>query len=154
MQIMSIPGLWGQFLHDLFFKMIYVTLIVSSNRPGDVSHRPLLPGLFWSHFLPPNFLVGHQTKVAIHSASHSLPLSPLRQQPYLKSQTTEPWPSDIQARCISRSNCHLLTNWNRAITQDNLDPRVLQVPLLFGKHPLIYMHVLVCFAVECETVCS
>jgi hypothetical protein len=28
------------------------------------------------------------------------------------------------------------------------------VPLLFGKHPLIYMHVLVCFAVECETVCS
>jgi hypothetical protein len=33
-------------------------------------------------------------------------------------------------------------------------PRVLQVPLLFGKHPFIYMHVLVCFAVECETMCS
>jgi hypothetical protein len=33
-------------------------------------------------------------------------------------------------------------------------PCVLQVLLLFGKHPLIYMHVLVCFAVECETVCS
>jgi hypothetical protein len=33
-------------------------------------------------------------------------------------------------------------------------PCVLQVPLLFGKHPFIYMHVLICFVVECETVCS
>jgi hypothetical protein len=33
-------------------------------------------------------------------------------------------------------------------------PRVLYVPLLFGKHHLIYMHVLVCFAIECEVVCS
>jgi hypothetical protein len=33
-------------------------------------------------------------------------------------------------------------------------PCVLQVSLLFGKHPFIYMHVLVCFTVECETVCS
>jgi hypothetical protein len=31
-------------------------------------------------------------------------------------------------------------------------PCVLQVPLLFGKHPLIYMHVLVCFAVERDYV--
>jgi hypothetical protein len=30
----------------LFFKMIYVTLIISSNGPGDISSRPLLPGLF------------------------------------------------------------------------------------------------------------
>jgi hypothetical protein len=33
-------------------------------------------------------------------------------------------------------------------------PHILQVPLLFGKRPLIYMHVLVCFTVECEIVCS
>jgi hypothetical protein len=33
-------------------------------------------------------------------------------------------------------------------------PCVLQVLLLFIKHPLIYMHVYVCFAIECETVCS
>jgi hypothetical protein len=33
-------------------------------------------------------------------------------------------------------------------------PRILQVPLLFGKHPFIYMHVLVCFTIKCETVCS
>jgi hypothetical protein len=33
-------------------------------------------------------------------------------------------------------------------------PCVLKVPLLFGKHPLIYMHILVCFVVECEIVCS
>jgi hypothetical protein len=32
--------------------------------------------------------------------------------------------------------------------------RVLQVPLLFGKHHFIYMHVLVCFAFECEIVYS
>jgi hypothetical protein len=31
---------------------------------------------------------------------------------------------------------------------------ILQELQLFGKHPLIYMHVLVCFAVECETLCS
>jgi hypothetical protein len=29
-------------------------------------------------------------------------------------------------------------------------PRVLQVPLLFGKCPMFYF----CFAVECENVCS
>jgi hypothetical protein len=33
-------------------------------------------------------------------------------------------------------------------------PRVLQVPLLFNKHPLIYVHILVYFTVECKTVCS
>jgi hypothetical protein len=40
-------SLSGQFLHGLFFKMIYVTFIVSSNRPGDVCSSLLLPGLFW-----------------------------------------------------------------------------------------------------------
>jgi hypothetical protein len=63
----------------LFFKMIYVTLIISSNGSGDVSSRPLLPRLFWCHFLPPNFLAEHHIKVAIHSVvSLSLPLSLLR----------------------------------------------------------------------------
>jgi hypothetical protein len=32
--------------------------------------------------------------------------------------------------------------------------RDLHVPLLFGNHPLIYMHACVCFAVEYETVCN
>jgi hypothetical protein len=31
---------------------------------------------------------------------------------------------------------------------------VLQVPLLFGKHPLIYMHVCIFFMVDYETMCS
>jgi hypothetical protein len=68
-----------------FLKMIYVTLIVSSNESGDVSSCLLLPGLFWCHFLPLNFLAGRYTKVAIHSVSPSLTLSPLRQQPCLKA---------------------------------------------------------------------
>jgi hypothetical protein len=45
--------------------------------------------LFSHHFLPPNLLAGHHTKVAIHYASLSLSLSPLRQQPWLKAQTTK-----------------------------------------------------------------
>jgi hypothetical protein len=81
--------LWGQFLHGLFFKMIYVTLIVSSNEAGDVSSQPLLPTMFSHHFLPPTFLAECHTKVDIHSIFLSLPLSPLRQQPCLKAQTTE-----------------------------------------------------------------
>jgi hypothetical protein len=117
---MSIPGLWGQFLHGLFFKMIYVTLIVSSNKPGDISSHPFLPGLFWCHFLPPNFLTRrvyypncHHTKVAIHSISLSLPLSPLRQQPYRVMIVP-------RARRVYYPNCHVLTNWNWATTQENL----------------------------------
>jgi hypothetical protein len=97
MQIMSIPGLRGQFHQGLFFKMIYVTLIISSNGPGDVSYRRLLPRLFWCHFL-----AGHYTKVAIHYVSLSLPLSPLMQQPCPKAQTTEQWLSHAQGGCIAR----------------------------------------------------
>jgi hypothetical protein len=103
MQIVSILDLWGQFLHGLFFKMIYVTLIVSSNGPGDVSSRPFLPGLFWHHFLPSIFLAGCHTKVAIHYVvSLSLLLCPLRQQPCLKAQTTEQWSSHVQGGCIAQ----------------------------------------------------
>jgi hypothetical protein len=86
----------------LFFKMIYVTMIVSSNGPGDVSYHPLLPVLFWRHFLSPNFLAGRHTKVVIHSVSLSLPLSLLRQQPCLKDQTIYQWPSHAQGGSIAR----------------------------------------------------
>jgi hypothetical protein len=51
-------------------------------------------------------------------------------------------------------NCHVLANCNRETTQDNLHCVFYKCPPLFGKHPLIYIHVLVCFAIECETVCS
>jgi hypothetical protein len=95
-------GLWGQFLHGLFFKMIYVTLIVSSNGPGDVSSHPLLPGLFWRQFLPLNFLTRRHRNVATHSFSLSLPLSPHRKQPCLKAQTTEHWLSHMKGECIAR----------------------------------------------------
>jgi hypothetical protein len=132
--------------------MIYVTSIVSSNGPGDVSSLPLLPGLFWSHFLPPNFLAGRHTKVAIHSIALSLALSPLRQQPCLKAQTTVQQPSHVQGGVLPELPCpHQLELSNH--TRES-SPCVLQVPLLFSKHPLIYMHVLVCFVVECENVCS
>jgi hypothetical protein len=119
MHIVSIPGLWGQFLHGLFFKKIYVTLIISSNKPGDVSFRPLLPRLFWCHFLPPKFLAWRHIKVAIYYVSLSLPLSTLRQQSCLKAQTTEQWSSHAQGACIAQ-NCHVLTNWNWGTTQENL----------------------------------
>jgi hypothetical protein len=56
------------------FKMIYVTLIISSNGPGDISYHPLLPGLFWRQ----TFWLGGHTKVVIHSITLSHPLSTLR----------------------------------------------------------------------------
>jgi hypothetical protein len=46
MQIVSILACEVSFSTVYFFKMIYVTLIVSSNGSGDISSRPLLPGLF------------------------------------------------------------------------------------------------------------
>jgi hypothetical protein len=99
--------------------MIYVTLIVSSIGPSDVSSRPLLPGLFWCHFLLPNFLAGHHTKVAIHSISLSLPLSPLRQQPCLKAQRTEQWLFHGQGGCIARIVMSSPTGTKKT-TQENL----------------------------------
>jgi hypothetical protein len=129
--------------------MINVTLIVSSNGPRDVSSRPLLPGLFLHHFLLPNFLPGRHTKVVIHSISLSLPLgsshvSKLKQQS--KDHPTHkegvlpelPCPRQLEPSHHTREP----------------SPRVLHVPLLFDKHHFIYMHVLVCFAVECKTMCS
>jgi hypothetical protein len=109
MQIMSILAYEVSFSAVCFFKMIYVTLIVSSNGPGDISSCPLLPRLFWRHFLPSNFLVGRHTKVAIHYIYLSLLLSTLRQQPCLKAQTTEQWSSHAQGGCIARITTSLPT---------------------------------------------
>jgi hypothetical protein len=102
---------------------------------------------FGTIFSPPNFLAMRHTKVAIHSASLCLPLG-----------------SSYVSKLKQQSNNHptckdgVLPEMPRQLELSNhigeASPRVLQVPLLFGKHPLIYMHVLVCFAVECETVCS
>jgi hypothetical protein len=130
--------------------MIYVTLIVSSNGSGDVSSWPLIPGLFWRHLLLSNFLVGHHTKVVIHSVSLSLPLSPLRWQSYLKAQTTEQWPSHVQGgyRIVMSS----LTGTEQP--HKRTFPGYSTSAPTFSKHPFIYMHVLVCFAVECKTVCN
>jgi hypothetical protein len=72
-----------------FLNDVYLTLIVSSNMPGDVNKCSLLPGLFGRQLLPPNFWAWHHTTVVIHSISLSLPVSPFRQQPCLKAQTTE-----------------------------------------------------------------
>jgi hypothetical protein len=132
--------------------MIYVTLIISSNGPSDVSSCPLLPGLFWHHFLPPNFLAGCHTKVTIHSISLSLPLSPLRLQPYLKAQTTEQWPSQEQGGCIAQIAMFSPTGTEQPHKR-TLTACSTSAPN-FSKHPFIYMHVLVCFAIQCETVCS
>jgi hypothetical protein len=145
-------GLWGQFLHGLFLKMMYATFIVSSNGPGDVSSRLLLLELFWCHILPPNFLAERHTKVAINSVSPSLPLSPIRLQPCLKAQTIEQWPSHAQGGCIAWIAMSSPTGTEqphkRTFTACSICAHI------FGKHPFIYIHVLVCFTVEWEIVIS
>jgi hypothetical protein len=85
-----------------FLNGVYPTLIISSNGPGDVNKRPLLPRFWaWRH-----------TKVVIHfvplGSSH---ISKLKQQ----SNGTVP-----RTRRVYCPNCHVLTNCNRATTQDNL----------------------------------
>jgi hypothetical protein len=140
MHIVSIPGLRGQFLYGLFFEMLYATLIVSSDGPGDVSSSPLqlriitmvILGVFWHYFLPPKFC-GRAPHKSSHPFSRSL--SHLRQLPCLKSQITRkvlpelPCPHELEPSNHSREP----------------SPCVLQVSLLFGKHPFIYMHVCICF---------
>jgi hypothetical protein len=53
---------------------------------------------------------------------------------------------------LSELSCHRQLELSNHTREPS--PHVLQVSLVFGKHPLIYMHILVCFAVECEIVCS
>jgi hypothetical protein len=132
--------------------MMYITLIVSSNGPGDVSSHPLLHGLFWCYFLPPNFLAGHYTKVVIHYVSLSLLLSPLRQQPCLKAETIEQWSSYAQGGCVARIAMSSPTGTKQSHKR-TFTACSTSAPI-FGKHLLIYMHVYVCFAVECETMCN
>jgi hypothetical protein len=93
-------SLWGQFLHNLFFKLIYVTLIVSSNRPGDISYASCYLDCFDAIFYHQIFWLGAIQKY--HPFYLSLPLSPLRKQPCLKAQTTEQWSSHAQGGCIAR----------------------------------------------------
>jgi hypothetical protein len=132
--------------------MIYVPLIISSNGSGDVFSRLLLPGLFWHHFLASNILSGRHTKVAIHSISLcSLRLSiGSSHVSKLKQQTNghPTWKDGV----LPQLPCPHQLEPSKHTREPS--PRVLQVPLLFGKHPFIYMHVLVCFMVECETVCN
>jgi hypothetical protein len=103
-------------------------------------------------FFPLNFLAKRHTKVAIHSVSLSLPLSTLSQQPCLKAQPQEQWPSHAQGGCITRIAMSSPTETEQPHKRTFIV--CYTSPLLFGKHPFIYMHVLVCFVVECEIVCS
>jgi hypothetical protein len=97
-------------------------------------------------------LAERHTKVAIHSVSLSLPLSPLRQQPCLKAQTQSNDRPTCKKVVLPELPCPCQLEPSNHTREHSL--HVLQVPLLFGKHRFIYMHVLVSFAVECETVCS
>jgi hypothetical protein len=133
----------------MFFKIIYVTLIISSSGSGDVSSCPLLPGLFWRHFLLSNILAGCYTKVAIHFVSLSLPLGSSHISKRKQQSNDHPMRKE---GVLPELPCpHQLEPSNHTREPS---PLILQVPLLLGKDPLIYMHVLVCLMVECEIVCS
>jgi hypothetical protein len=82
MQIVSV-------LHGLFFTMIYVTSIVTMGLVMSPSPPPPCYLDCFGAIFATKFLAGRHIKVAIHYVSHSLPLSPLKQQPCLKAQTTE-----------------------------------------------------------------
>jgi hypothetical protein len=56
---------------------------------------------FGAIFCRANFWAGRHTKVVIHFVSLSVPLSPLRQQPCLKAETMEQWPSHTLGGCIA-----------------------------------------------------
>jgi hypothetical protein len=84
MHIFNIMVGEGHFLYGLFFQMLYVTLILSSNVPGDISSCPLLlriTTILWREsVLVPKFCgwVPHKSSHPF-SLSPSLPPSPLRQ---------------------------------------------------------------------------
>jgi hypothetical protein len=129
-------------------------LIVSSNGPGDVSYRPLLLGLFWRYFLPSNNLAGRPYK---SSHPFCLPLPPSLYLPLGSNhiskfkQQSNGHPTRKEG-VLPKLSCPCQLEPSNHIGEPS--PRVLHVPLLFGKYPLIYMHILVCFTVECRTVCS
>jgi hypothetical protein len=126
--------------------MIYVTWIISSNVPGDVSSRPLLP------FLPPKFLAGRHTIVAIHSIPSPSLYLPLGSNHVSKLKQKSNGHSTCKEGVLPRLTCPRQLEPSNYTREPST--RVLQVPLLFSKHPLIYMHVCICFTVECESVCS
>jgi hypothetical protein len=92
--------------------MLYVTLIISSNRHGDLSSHPLIlriramviSGVLWCYFLPTKFC-GCAPHKSRHPFSPSLPLSPLRQLSCLKAQTIEQWPSHTKESVLPELPC-------------------------------------------------
>jgi hypothetical protein len=69
------------------FFNVYITVILNSNEPDDITSRPLLlrittiviPGVFWCHFCCQNFVAKRHTKVVIHSLSLRCHVSKLKQ---------------------------------------------------------------------------
>jgi hypothetical protein len=121
----------------IYFLNVYITLIHSSNGPGDISSCPLLlrittmsiTRVFWCHFLPPNFCGWPP-----HKSSHpfSLPLSPLGSCHVSKVQQS----SHAQGGCIVWIIISASTEPSNHTRGPS--PRVLQVPLLFGRHPFYH----------------
>jgi hypothetical protein len=113
---------------------------------SDISSRPFLPRVFWRHFLPPKFC-GRAPRKSSHLFSlpslGSYHVSKLKQQSNDCLTCKEGVLSEL-------SYPHQLEPSNHTREPS---PCVLQVPPLFGKHHLIYMHVFI-VSVECETVCS
>jgi hypothetical protein len=144
-----------------YFLNVYITLILNSNGPGDISSRPLLLrittmvilGVFWHYFFRQNFVVGRHTNVAIHSLSLSLPPSlSLRQLPCLKAQTTEQWWSHTQGECIAQIAMYSPTGTKqphkRTFTACSTSASIFLVTILS------YTCMFGFASVECETVLS
>jgi hypothetical protein len=107
----------------------------------------VIPRVFRCHCLPPKFCGW-----APHKSSHSFslcvrrPLS-LKQLPCLKAQITEKWLSLVQG--VYCMNCCVLTNWNRATTQENLQHVFYKCPY-FLVSILSYMFAFA--SINCEAV--
>jgi hypothetical protein len=128
--------------------MLYVTLILGSNGSGDVSSRPLLqrittiviPGVFWRYFFPPKFCGW-----APHKSSHPFSLSPPIGSYHVSKFKQQ---SDDRPTCKEGVLPELPCPRQLEPSNHKREPslRVVQVPLLFGKHPFIYMHVCIWFS--------
>jgi hypothetical protein len=92
-----------------------------------------------------------QKKLSILSPSPSLCL-PLGSSHISKLKQQRNGHPTCKESVLPELPCHC--EWESSNYTREPSPRVLQVLLLFGKLPLIYMHVLVCFVVKCETLCS
>jgi hypothetical protein len=94
--------------------------------------------MFWHQ----NFMAGCHTKVAINYLSLSPSLlgsyhvSKLKQQRDDHPMRKESLLPELPCTCQLKPSNHIRES----------SPRVLQVPLFFGKHHFKYMHVCVCFS--------